>query len=128
MPAAVANSVCGPTVVGTARPADMSTLADLNPCPLNACCDVWGQCGITQDFCVPTPADTGAPGTALPGTNGCVSGCNMEITNNAAPPATFLKVGYWEAFNSERPCLHMEVSLVDSYQFCSFPTPIPKYV
>jgi chitinase len=121
MPGAVANSVCGPTVPGTARPADMSTLARLNPCPLNVCCDVWGQCGITQDFCVPTPADTGAPGTAKPGTNGCVSGCNMAITNNAAPPASFMKVGYWEAWNGQRPCLHMKVSVVVFLPGYSFP-------
>lgn len=121
MPGAVANSVCGPTVPGTARPADMSTLASLNPCPLNVCCDVWGQCGITQDFCVPTPADTGAPGTAKPGTNGCVSGCNMVITNNAAPPASFMKVGYWEAWNGQRPCLHMKVSVVEFLPGYPFP-------
>jgi chitinase len=117
MPGSVANAVCGPTAPGTARPADMSKLATLNPCPLNACCDVWGQCGITQDFCVPTPADTGAPGTAKPGTNGCVSGCNMTITNNAAPPATFIKLGYWEAWNDQRACLHMKVCCCNCYNF-----------
>jgi chitinase len=35
MPASVAGTVCGPQVAGTAKPADMSTLAGLNPCPLN---------------------------------------------------------------------------------------------
>lgn len=121
MPGTMANAVCGPTVSGTTRPADMSTLADLNPCPLNVCCNVWGQCGITQDFCVPTPADTGAPGTAKPGTNGCVSSCNMMITNNAAPPASFKKVGYWEAWNGQRSCLHMKVSVVEFLPGYSFP-------
>jgi chitinase len=109
MPGAVANAVCGPTVPGTARPADMSKLAQLNPCPLNVCCNVWGQCGITKDFCVSSPAGTGAPGTATPGSNGCVSSCGMTITNNAAPPAVFKAVGYWEAWNGQRPCLHMKV-------------------
>jgi chitinase len=111
MPGAVANAVCGPTVPGTPRPADMSTLANLNPCPLNVCCNVWGQCGITKDFCVPSPADTGAPGTATPGSNGCVASCGMVITNNAAPPTSFKTVGYWEAWNGQRPCLHMKVRL-----------------
>lgn len=111
MPGAVANSICGPTVPGTQRPADMSTLADLNPCPLNVCCNVWGQCGISKDFCVSSPADTGAPGTATPGSNGCISSCGMVITNNAAPSASFKTVGYWEAWNGQRPCLHMKVRL-----------------
>lgn len=39
---AVANSACGPMVPGTARPANMSTLIKLNPCPLNVCYNVWG--------------------------------------------------------------------------------------
>jgi hypothetical protein len=43
MPAPVANSVCGPTVPGTAAPAAGIDISTLNPCPLNACCDIWGQ-------------------------------------------------------------------------------------
>ncbi|KAI8954477.1 hypothetical protein F4801DRAFT_533349 [Xylaria longipes] len=114
LPGPVANAVCGPTVPGTKRPADISTLADLNPCPLKACCNVWGQCGITKDFCIPSPADTGAPGTATPGSNGCVSSCGLNITNNAAPPSTFKRVGYFEAWNEDRPCLHMKPSQIDT--------------
>lgn len=43
MPAPVANAICGPQVPGTRAPAPGVHLASLNPCPLNACCDVWGQ-------------------------------------------------------------------------------------
>jgi len=43
MPAAVANSLCGPTVPGTPTPPAGTNISMLNPCPLNACCDVWGQ-------------------------------------------------------------------------------------
>lgn len=43
MPAYVNGAVCGPQVPGTSRPTDGSDIAGLNPCPLNACCDVWGQ-------------------------------------------------------------------------------------
>ncbi|KAL4982965.1 hypothetical protein BDW68DRAFT_191715 [Aspergillus falconensis] len=50
MPAPMENAICGPQVPGTEAPDDMSKLADLNPCPLNACCDVWGQCGITPEL------------------------------------------------------------------------------
>lgn len=43
MPAPVANAVCGPQVPGTETPDDTTDIAGLNPCPLNACCNVWGQ-------------------------------------------------------------------------------------
>lgn len=111
MPSPVENAVCGPQVPGTEEPDDMDDLVDLNPCPLNVCCNVWGQCGITEDFCIPAPADTGAPGAALPGSNGCISSCGMDIINNESPPSTFRRVGYFEAWNLERDCLHMMVSL-----------------
>ncbi|KAJ0426708.1 hypothetical protein BJY00DRAFT_1086 [Aspergillus carlsbadensis] len=107
MPAPVENAICGPQVPGTEKPDDMSNLEDLNPCPLNVCCNVWGQCGITEQFCIPSPSDTGAPGTALPGSNGCIASCGMDIVNNDEPPANFMRVGYFEAFNLDRPCLHM---------------------
>ncbi|KAH3015121.1 hypothetical protein KXW60_007897 [Aspergillus fumigatus] len=87
MPAPIPDAICGPQVPGTQRPSNGTALADLNPCPLNACCDVWGFCGTTADFCTETPADTGAPGTAKPDTNGCISNCGMEIVNNGNAPA-----------------------------------------
>lgn len=59
MPSPMANAVCGPQVPGTKEPSDKKKLADLNPCPLNACCDIWGQCGTTAEFC--TDTNTGAP-------------------------------------------------------------------
>lgn len=43
MPAVVTNAVCGPQVPGTAKPAAGTDLSQLNTCPLNACCDIWGQ-------------------------------------------------------------------------------------
>jgi chitinase len=121
MPSALDGAVCGPQVPGTAQPADMSTLASLNPCLLNAwfvwhvclgisadnsSCDIWGQCGITSDFCTADPASTGAPGTALPGTNGCISNCGTDIVAGDAP-AEFFRVGYYESFSVSRPCLRM---------------------
>ncbi|KAI2999287.1 unnamed protein product [Aspergillus niger] len=114
MPAAVANAQCGPQVPGTERPTNGTALADLNPCPLNACCDIWGECGITDDFCTADPADTGAPGTAQPNSNGCISNCGTNITNNDATPAEFRRVGYYESFNWDRPCLHMSPSDIDT--------------
>jgi hypothetical protein len=43
MPAPVANALCGPQKPGTTPPPTGTDLSTLNPCPLNACCDVWGQ-------------------------------------------------------------------------------------
>ena len=43
MPAPVANAVCGPQVPGTTAPPAGTNISTLNPCPLNACCDVFGQ-------------------------------------------------------------------------------------
>jgi hypothetical protein len=56
---------------GTTQPSGGTDLATLNPCPLNVCCNIWGQCGMTDDFCVISKSETGAPGTSAPGKNGC---------------------------------------------------------
>jgi hypothetical protein len=40
MPQAVSNTVCGPQVPGTRTPNDGQNLADLNPCKLNAYCNI----------------------------------------------------------------------------------------
>lgn len=113
MPAEISNAECGPQVPGTAPPGPKEELADLNPCPLNVCCNVWGQCGLTKDFCVKAPAKTGAPGTSMPGANGCIASCGMNITNNQVRPSSFAHVAYFEAWNQERNCLHMDVTDID---------------
>lgn len=59
MPAPIPNAVCGPTVPNTKRPTDGTALAKLNPCPLNVCCNHWGQCGLSRDFCAVTKSPTG---------------------------------------------------------------------
>ncbi|KAL5425231.1 hypothetical protein PMIN04_002728 [Paraphaeosphaeria minitans] len=112
MPAGDTGAVCGPSVVGTKRPSSWSDVAKLNPCPLNACCDIWGQCGTTDEFCIDTTVN-GRPGTAKPNTNGCISNCGTKIINNNKAPAKFSRVGYFEAFNKERECLHMDITQMD---------------
>jgi chitinase len=114
MPAPVANAVCGPTKPGTKAPTGSLQLADLNPCPLKVCCNIWGQCGTTTDFCVASNSSTGAPGTASPGTNGCIQNCGMDIINDKEPPASFSNIAYFEAWNGDRPCLHMDVGDIDT--------------
>lgn len=48
MPTVVENAVCGPQVPGTPVAPPSTDLSTLNECPLNACCDIWGQCGTTS--------------------------------------------------------------------------------
>ncbi|PGH07080.1 hypothetical protein AJ79_06358 [Helicocarpus griseus UAMH5409] len=111
IPAPVSNAVCGPQVPGTAPPASGGDISGLNPCPLNACCNIWGQCGITEEFCIDT--STGAPGTAEPGSHGCISNCGTDIISSSAPEA-FRKIADFEGYNLQWPCLHMDVSQTDS--------------
>ncbi|KAI1770463.1 putative glycosyl hydrolase, family 18 [Hypoxylon cercidicola] len=112
MPASVPNAVCGPTVNDTQRPPKGTDLASLNPCPLNVCCNIWGQCGTTDDFCVEKKSETGAPGTS--GTeNGCISNCGRDIIKGD-PPAKKLRVGYFEAWNGNRKCMNMDVDQIDT--------------
>ncbi|KAI9654755.1 MAG: hypothetical protein M1821_005749 [Bathelium mastoideum] len=108
MPAPIANAICGPQVPGTEMPTNGTSLVDLNPCPLNACCDVYGQCGIDSGFCTVAQSPTGAPGAAPPGVAGCISNCGTNLTNIRAP-SNFMKVGYFESWNNQRDCLNMDV-------------------
>ncbi|RDW58668.1 hypothetical protein BP6252_13144 [Coleophoma cylindrospora] len=117
MPAPIKGAICGPQVPGTKPPKDMSNLADLNPCPLKACCNKWGQCGTTSEFCIKSKSSTGNPGTSAPHTNGCISNCGMEIVNNNNPPPVSRSVGYFEAWNMGRPCLNMDASQIDASQY-----------
>lgn len=93
--------MCGPQVNNIVYPTDPTEWATLNPCPINACCDIFGQCRITSDFCTPSVSTTGAPGTAAPGSNGCISNCGTEVAASS-PPTSFARVGYFEAFNTQR--------------------------
>ncbi|KAK4454184.1 killer toxin subunits alpha beta [Podospora aff. communis PSN243] len=111
MPSPIDGASCGPQKPGTQRPTNGTKLADLNPCPLNTCCNIWGNCGTTADFCIDTSID-GAPGTAKKGTYGCISNCGMDIVNNDVKPAKFERIGYFEGWNKNRPCLHMDVTEV----------------
>ncbi|KAK4449031.1 hypothetical protein QBC34DRAFT_463610 [Podospora aff. communis PSN243] len=100
---------CGPQVLGTVAPTNGTKIADLNPCPLNACCSAHGFCGVTPEFCTDTSIRN-TPGTRRNNTNGCISNCGLEIVKGN-PPASFAKVGYFESWNVyTRPCLTMDVN------------------
>ncbi|KAI9375022.1 hypothetical protein BJX61DRAFT_550311 [Aspergillus egyptiacus] len=121
LPASVWNADCGPTVPGTEPPKEGEELAELNPCPLDVCCNVWGKCGTTVDFCIPSNSSTGNPGTSAPGENGCVDNCGMEMVNNDERPELYRKIGYFEGWNYNRPCLHMHVDdIPDGYTHIHF--------
>ncbi|KAB5513032.1 chitinase [Coniochaeta sp. 2T2.1] len=111
MPAPISNAVCGPQKPNTPTPPKGTNISEMNPCPLNVCCNIWGQCGTTEDFCVDTRGD-GPPGTAKTGTYGCISNCGNDIVKGSVP-ANFIKLGYFEAFNLNRECLNMDVSQID---------------
>lgn len=113
MPAPVANAVCGPTVPGTLTPPVGTNITEMNPCPLKVCCNIWGQCGTTSDFCVISPSESGAPGTAKKGSNGCIANCGMDIIKSD-PPAEKIKVAYFESWNWNRDCLNMHVDSIDT--------------
>lgn len=117
-PAAVDDAQCGPTVPGTEMPEGSTSdeWAELNPCPLNVCCNVWGKCGLTDDFCVISETETGAPGTSKPGENGCIASCGMEIIKGD-PPAKTIRVAYFESWNKNRPCLTMDVDQIDTEKY-----------
>ncbi|GIK06329.1 hypothetical protein Aspvir_001976 [Aspergillus viridinutans] len=101
------------TEPGTNPPTDGSDIADLNPCPLNACCNIWGQCGITADFCIDT--NTGAPGTAKPGTYGCISNCGMDVVRGSGSGG--VKIAYYEGYCLSRQCLFQDASQIDTSQY-----------
>lgn len=121
MPAEVWNAECGPTVPGTKPPGDGTDLADLNPCPLDVCCNFWGHCGTNKDFCIPSKSSTGNPGTSAPGENGCIANCGMKLVNNDTPPKQYRKIGYFEGWNYNRKCLNMHVDdIEDGYTHIHF--------
>jgi len=87
-----AQAECGPLVPGTPALTDRSiSLADLNPCPLKACCSNWGYCGVFEGHCaIHAPPDS-SPGTKLKEfQNSCVSNCDNEIKKNSVSSRTKL--------------------------------------
>ncbi|KAK9415412.1 putative chitinase [Seiridium unicorne] len=117
LPNAVDNAQCGPTVPGTVAPTNGTAISDLNPCPLNACCNIWGQCGITPAYCTNNTGPAGNPGTAPENENGCVSNCGTDIVNNFEGPSEFISIGYYESWNWDRACLNMRAASIDSSKY-----------
>jgi len=104
------NAVCGPQKPGSRHPNAGEDIAKMNPCPLNACCNIWGQCGTTSDFCTRTKATGKLAWYSGDKENACISKCGTDIFNNKKKPAKFMDLGYFESWNPSRPCLNMDVS------------------
>ncbi|KAK7956390.1 uncharacterized protein PG986_005612 [Apiospora aurea] len=100
---------CGPLVPGTKWSDQSAPMAELNPCPLKACCSNWGFCGPFAAHCdIHAPPNSG-PGAKLPGfQNTCVSNCGNDIKQNSGPPASFGRIGYYESWNRQRDCLWLD--------------------
>jgi chitinase len=98
LPPADLDAECGPSKPGSSWLSSLagSKMGDLSPCPIKACCNVWGNCGVDKDFCIATKSETGNPGTAALNTNGCVQNCGMDIVKSGPAPTSFMKVGYFE--------------------------------
>ncbi|PKS11029.1 hypothetical protein jhhlp_002789 [Lomentospora prolificans] len=104
---------CGPRKLGTEKPPRGTDLASLNPCPLNACCNGWGFCGTTTNFCTPPDGDA----ITAANSDNCISNCGADIISSTTPPAQFMSIGYFEAWNAERPCLWMDVNNIDKARY-----------
>lgn len=100
---------CGPLVPGTQWSDKTTPMADLNPCPLKACCSNWGFCGPFTAHCDIHAPPNGGPGAKLPGfQNTCVSNCGNDIKQNSGPPKSFGRIGYYESWNLQRDCLWLK--------------------
>lgn len=79
-PVANPKAECGPLAPGDKYNSE---------CPLNACCDDYGFCGLTSEFCDVKSSKTGAPGT-----KNCYSNCGVgDLPSGTA--GSFEKITYW---------------------------------
>ncbi|KAF2160903.1 glycoside hydrolase family 18 protein, partial [Zasmidium cellare ATCC 36951] len=98
----------------TVAPPAGTNFSTMNEYPLNACCDAFGQCGTTEEFC--TNTNTGVPGSRAPGTNGCISNCGTDVVIGAKP-STYMKFGFYEGYNLGRPCLYQTPGQIDTSNY-----------
>jgi hypothetical protein len=110
MPPPQEGAECGPLVPGTKAPTNKSiSIADLNPCPLKACCSNWGFCGVFPAHCADHAPEGGGPGSKKKGfQTTCVSNCGNKIKQNSGPPSEFQRIGYYEAYGLDRDCLWLK--------------------
>ncbi|EIT73813.1 chitinase [Aspergillus oryzae 100-8] len=73
----------------------------------------WGK---FTEFCTYSSSESGAPGTAAPGENGCISNCNANVVSSG-PPEEYLRIGYFEGYNLGRACLNMDAGQIDTEKY-----------
>lgn len=78
---------------------------------LVACCNIWGQCGTTADFCTAR-----APSSPTANDNVCIQNCGMDIVKSS-PPLQSFAIGYFEGFNKARQCLFMDAVDIDADKY-----------
>ncbi|KAF5659318.1 class V chitinase Chi100 [Fusarium denticulatum] len=107
MPPPQEGAECGPLVPGTKGPTNKSvSIADLNPCPLKACCSNWGFCSVFPAHCTDNSPEGGGPGSKKKSfQTSCVSNCGNKIKQNSGPPSAFQRIGCYEAYGMNRDCL-----------------------
>ncbi|KAF1827906.1 glycoside hydrolase family 18 protein [Dissoconium aciculare CBS 342.82] len=109
IPKTNSNAQCGPTKPGVSFLTPYlykGKLADMNPCPLNACCDTEGQCGYTSTFCKMKP------GTGT----GCISNCGT-IVKKQRPPKDTITLGFFEGWAYARGCANMKAKDIDTSKY-----------
>ncbi|TQV90074.1 glycosyl hydrolases family 18 [Cordyceps javanica] len=117
LPKPVPNAMCGPVKPGTTALPHGTDMTTLNPCPLNSCCDVWGFCGTTDEFCQPVPAGQ-SPGAPQPiGAPNCISNCGTDVVNNGSPPSSFISIGYFEGYGVSRRCQAIDIRNIDMSKY-----------
>jgi GH18 family chitinase len=105
-PSAINGTECGPQVFGTLIPPVGADWEKMNPCPLNACCNISGYCGISAEYCAPQVNNTG-----------CISNCGTDIPRSPAP-RSWMSVGYFQANNlTQLKCLNMDVTAIDKNEY-----------
>ncbi|KAG8630143.1 hypothetical protein KVT40_001762 [Elsinoe batatas] len=109
LPPPVDGALCGPTVPGTKLSIGQNISA-LNPCPLKACCSAYGYCGTTAEFCTPSI-------TANSSKAGCISNCGTDIISASETVTNPSRIAYFQAYNENRPCLHMQVTNIDKTRY-----------
>ncbi|KAJ2757055.1 hypothetical protein GGI19_000351, partial [Coemansia pectinata] len=99
-PRPIANPLaeCGPLAPGDKYKSE---------CPLKACCSKDGFCGVGGEHCQKKESPTGAPGT-----HGCESNCDLGFVQGP-PPASFIKVGYYESWSVGWKCMNGGFNAVD---------------
>lgn len=83
---------------------------------LAACCNNWGKCGNTEEFCTVNDSPFLGPGATVPGGTSCISNCGMDIIKGD-PVAEPFTIGYFEGFAADRSCLVLEPIQIPTDKF-----------